>query len=103
MVSSDLPVLDRTATMREAIVLLAERRGIAVIVEHQCVLGVITAGDLTRLLERHADVLSVPVASVMTTTPRMAQDHELGSAVVNGQEHLVGIVHLHDLMRAGAA
>ena len=117
MVSSDLPVLDRTATMREAIVLLAERRGIAVIVEHQCVLGVITAGALTRLLERHADVLSVPVASVMTTTPRMAQDHELGSAVVhrmethgimampvlNGQEHLVGIVHLHDLMRAGAA
>ena len=58
-----------------------------------------------------------PVASVMTTTPRMAHDHELGSAVVhrmethgimampvlNEQEHLVGIVHLHDLMRAGAS
>lgn len=117
MVSSDLPVLDRAATMREAIVLLAERRGIAVVVEHDRVFGVVTAGDLTRLLERHTDVLSVPVAAVMTTTPRMAFDHELGSAVVhrmethgimampvlNAQDQLVGIVHLHDLMRAGAA
>lgn len=117
MVTSDLPVLARSATMRDAIVLLAERRGIAVVVEHGSVLGVVTAGDLTRLLEHHADVLSVPVASVMTTTPRMAHDHELGSAVVhrmgthgiiampvlNAQDHLVGIVHLHDLMRAGAA
>jgi arabinose-5-phosphate isomerase len=116
MVSANLPVLDNAATMREAIVLLAEQRGIAVIVEHERVLGVVTAGDLTRLLERHADVLSVAVASVMTTTPRMAHDHELGSAVVHrmethgimampvlsAQDHLVGIVHLHDLMRAGA-
>jgi arabinose-5-phosphate isomerase len=117
MVTTDLPVLAREATMRETIVLLAERRGIAVVVEHERVLGVVTAGDLTRLLERHTDVLSVPVASVMTTTPRMAHDHELGSAVVhrmethgimampvlNEQQQLVGIVHLHDLLRAGAA
>jgi len=117
MLTSDLPVLDRAATMREAIVLLAERRGIAVVVEHGSVSGVVTAGDLTRLLERHTDVLSVPVAVVMTTTARMAHDHELGSAVVhrmemhgimampvlNAQEQLVGIVHLHDLLRAGAA
>ncbi len=117
MISADLPILDRSATMREAIVLLAERRGIAVVVEHDAVLGVVTAGDLTRLLERHADVLSVPVTSVMTTTPRLAHEHELGSAVVhrmethgimampvlNAQERLVGIVHLHDLLRSGAA
>lgn len=117
MISTALPVLDRHATMREAIVLLAERRGIAVVVEHGGVLGVVTAGDLTRLLERHADVLSVAVASVMSTTPRLAHDHELGSAVVHRMEtygimampvldhedRLVGIVHLHDLLRAGAA
>lgn len=117
MVTANLPVLEQSATMREAIILLAERRGLVVIVELERVLGVVTAGDLTRLLERHTDVLSVSVASVMTTAPRMAYDHELGSAVVhrmetrgimampvlNEMEQLVGIVHLHDLMRAGAA
>lgn len=120
METGNLPVLDRQATMREAVVLLAGRRGLAVVVEQERVCGVVTAGDLTRLLERQepqADVLALPVTSVMTTTPRLAMDHELGSAVVHrmetygimampvidADERLVGVVHLHDLMRAGAA
>lgn len=116
METERLPILEVGATMREAVVLLAERRGIAIVVEQGRVRGVVTAGDLTRLLERHTDVLSVPVAQVMTTTPRMAEEHELGSAVVHRMEThgimampvidstkmLVGVVHLHDLMRAGA-
>lgn len=116
MEQTNLPTLDRQATMREAVVLLAGRRGIAVVVEQGRVSGVVTAGDLTRLLERQADVLSMPVASVMSATPRLAVDHELGSAVVHrmethgimampvidADERLVGVVHLHDLMRAGA-
>lgn len=116
MEAERLPTLSLGATMREAVVLLAERRGIAIVVEQERVLGVVTAGDLTRLLERHQEVLAVPVASVMTTNPRMAQDDELGSAVVHRMEthgimampvtdddaRLVGVVHLHDLMRAGA-
>ncbi len=112
-----LPVLRRSATMREAVVLLAGRRGIAVVVEQDHVIGVVTAGDLTRLLEHEQDVLAAPVVDVMTSTPRLAYDHELGSAVVHRMEthgimampvvtehhHFVGVVHLHDLLRAGAA
>ena len=111
-----LPMLPRDATMREAVVLLAARRGIAIVVEQSRVSGVVTAGDLTRLLERERDVLTVPVTQVMTSAPRVARDDELGSAVVHRMEThgimampvvdeaglLVGVVHLHDLMRAGA-
>lgn len=116
METDRLPVLPHGATMRDAVVLLAGRRGIAVVVEQDRVSGVVTAGDLTRLLERQDDVLSVPVATVMTTTAQVAEAHELGSAVVHRMEtygimampvvddahRLVGVVHLHDLMRAGA-
>lgn len=111
-----LPTLALSASMREAVVLLAERRGIAIVVEQERVCGVVTAGDLTRVLERRDDVLAVAVADVMTTSPRMANEDDLGSAVVhrmethgimampviNGDRKLVGVVHLHDLMRAGA-
>ena len=111
-----LPVLTEDATMREAVVQLAERRGIAVVrTSDGKVAGVVTSGDLTRLMEREDNVMPVPVRTVMTTTPRIARDDELGSAVVyrmeqygiismpvvDEKEKLVGVIHLHDLMRAG--
>lgn len=112
-----LVVLSPDATMRDAIMLLASQRGIAIISEHDKVLGVITSGDLARFLEKDASALDTPVHRVMTVTPRTARENELGSAVVHRMEQvrimampvldengkLIGVVHLHDLMRAGAA
>ena len=117
MITSDLPVLAPDDTMRRAVVALAERRGIAIVVEEGRVIGVVTAGDLTRLMEREEDVFAIPVRDVMVRTPKTARAEELGSAVVYRMERhgimampvvdeaqtLVGVVHLHDLMRAGAA
>ena len=118
MVTEVLPTLTPGATMREAVVLLAERRGTVAILdgEHR-VLGVVTAGDLTRLMEKVDDVFTVKVETVMNRSPKLAHVDELGSAVVYRMEHfkvmampvldddqrMVGIIHLHDLMRAGAA
>ena len=118
MVGAPLPVVDAGATMREAIVVLAAQRGLAIVREPDGRLaGVITTGDLTRLLRDGVEVMPVPVQDVMTRTPRTAAADELGSAVVHRMEQsgiiampvlddeqrVVGVVHLHDLMRAGAA
>jgi arabinose-5-phosphate isomerase len=117
METHDLPTLPLTATMRHAVVALAHRRGIGIVTEDGRVQGVVTAGDLTRLMEHEADMLAVPVSQVMTRAPRVARDLELGSAVLHRMEtggimampvlgdddRLVGVVHLHDLLRAGVA
>jgi len=118
MLTADLPILAATATMREAVVLLAERRGIVLVAGADGKLqGLLTTGDLTRLMEREQDVFPVRVDSVMVRTPKTARPDELGSAVVYRMEQhgimsmpvlaadgtIVGVVHLHDLMRAGAA
>ena len=115
MVTSPLPVLSLSATVREAIVCIAEMRGLAVVVDAtRRVVGVMTGGDLTRLMERDEAVMSVQVADVMNTNPKLARRDELASAivyqmethgimsmpVVDEGERLVGVVHLHDLMRA---
>lgn len=117
MISDGIPMLAPTATMRECVVLLAEKRGTVGVVDGTGVLlGVVTSGDLTRLMERKEDFLSVPVAQVMTVTPRTAQPDQLAAGAVGLMERhrvmalpvldpdrrMVGIVHLHDLMRAGA-
>ncbi len=118
MVSTSLPIVGEAATMREAVVLLAERRGIVLVAGADGrLVGLLTTGDLTRLMERERDVFPVRVDSVMVRAPKTARADELGSAVVFRMEQhgimampvlddagaIVGVVHLHDLMRAGAA
>jgi arabinose-5-phosphate isomerase len=117
MVSEAYPSLGEDAPMRDAIVPLAEMRGTVPIVDgDDRVVGVITAGDLTRLMERDPNFLSRPVSDVMTRDPKVAEPDELASAAVRRMERfgvmalpvlgegqrLQGIVHLHDLMRSGA-
>lgn len=112
---TELRSLAPTATMRDAVVALAGQRGLAVVAEGPTLRGVVTTGDLTRLAERQSDFLGVPVTSVMTLTPRTAAADELAAAAVGRMEQfgvmalpvldggrLVGVVHLHDLLRAGA-
>lgn len=113
-----LPVLHAGARMRDAIVVLAERRGIAIMLDKsERIVGLMTAGDLTRTMEREGDILSVPIEKVLIKTPKVARHNELASAVVfrmeqhgimampvvGDDDRLVGVVHLHDLMRARLA
>jgi len=115
MQRDNLPILRAGDTMRQAIVLLAEKRGIAMqLDENDRLAGLMTAGDLTRMMERETDILSLTVDRVLTRAPKTARADELASAVVFRMEqhgimampvvdddrHLVGVVHLHDLMRA---
>ncbi len=109
-------ILPPDATMREAVVSLAHDRGLALIGEGGRLVGVLTTGDLTRLAERNPDFLGRPVSQVMTRTPRTAGPDDLAAAAVGSMERhgvivlpvisdgarIEGVVHLHDLMRAGA-
>lgn len=104
------------STMRDVVMSLAHARGLATVVEHDRVMGVITAGDLSRIAERWENFLELPAGDVMTRTPRTAHVDDLASTITGQMERvgiiampvvddtarLVGIVHLHDLMRAGA-
>src|SRR5438876_5096775 len=116
MLTQDLPMLAPQRPMRECVVLLAGKRGTVVVVEQGTLAGVVTAGDLTRLMERTDQFLDMPVGAVMTKTPKSTTADELASAAVSLMERhgimalpvldsdkkVVGIVHLHDLMKAGA-
>jgi len=104
------------ATMRHAVVSLAHDRGLAMVVDDGRLTGVLTTGDLTRLAERDPDFLERPVRGIMTRTPRTAGPDELAASAVGTMERhgvialpvvdangaVLGAVHLHDLMRAGA-
>ena len=117
MVEEGYPSLGEEALIRDCIVPLAKMRGTVPIVDGDGkVVGVVTTGDLTRLLERSESFLEIPVREVMTRTPKVVTVGELASAAVHLMEKfgimalpvvredggLEGIVHLHDLMKSGA-
>ncbi len=90
--------------------------GTTVVVDRdEQVLGVFTDGDLRRTLDRQVDVHSARVAQVMTRNCktiapgtlaaealRMMQQYKINALpVVNSARKLVGVLNMHDLLRAG--
>jgi arabinose-5-phosphate isomerase len=108
-------VVPPAAPMRDIVVTLARHRGLAIVAENGSLRGVITAGDLSRIAGR-PEFLDLAGRDVMTTNPKTTTADTL-AAVVTGQMErvgimampvlddagrLAGVVHLHDLLRAGA-
>jgi arabinose-5-phosphate isomerase len=109
-----LPHIGGDATLREAVAnMSALGLGVTVVTTpERTVAGVVTDGDLRRLMEREVD-LETPVSKVMTPDPVTIEPHALATealrmleerritalAVVDGSARLVGVVHLHDLWR----
>jgi arabinose-5-phosphate isomerase len=115
-VGDECPSVPTGATMREAILEMAHKRGtVPVVDDAHRVVGVVTNGDLMRLMEKTDQVFAIPVEDVMTRSPQITRTDALAAAAVNQMENfgivampvvddeqrLVGIVHLHDCMRAG--
>lgn len=97
---------------------IAHRRGtVPVLDDGERVIGVLTAGDLTRLAAEHSDFLTRRVDEAMNPSPHtiasdaMATDAAaclrrhgiMALPVVSSDGELLGIVHLHDLLSAGIA
>lgn len=104
------------ATMKQAVLEMASKRGICMVVsDDKKVLGVITTGDLNRLVERTEQFFHIPVKEVMNPNPKvimegtlaytvykkMEQYSIIAMPVISGGGQLMGVIHLHDIMRAG--
>jgi arabinose-5-phosphate isomerase len=111
----DIGSVGLDANMKDVLLELVAKRGICAVVEPGGRLaGVVTDGDFKRLIGRDADFIATPVAEVMNTTPKsihpdklcveaveMMESHRIISMpVVDEDNRIVGMLHLHDLMRA---
>ena len=101
--------------MKEVIMEMTTKRGItSVLDEEGKIVGVITDGDLRRLLEKEEDIFQHRAEEVMNRDPKVVSSRVLAVEaaeimerfgitallVVDEEKRPVGIIHLHDLMRA---
>jgi arabinose-5-phosphate isomerase len=103
--------------LKEAIFEITSKRfgATCVVDENGALLGIITDGDLRRLLEKQPDITSLLAVDAMTLNPKSIFSNALAAQalevmeqykitqliIVDAMKTPIGIVHLHDLIRLG--
>ncbi len=114
---SEIPVVHPSTPMKETFLVMSEKKlGMTTVQEEGRLVGVITDGDLRRLIEEHAERLfTMRAVEVMTRNPKVIaegvlaakaveqmESHSITSlVVVGGGGSVRGVIHLHDLLKAG--
>lgn len=113
---NEKPQVLSTQSLKEVIVEMTKKRlGItAVVDEENNLLGIITDGDLRRMLENNVSIDVVKAGDIMTKNPKaigpdelaidaldMLRRNEISQLAVVQDKKYLGIIHLHDLIREG--
>jgi arabinose-5-phosphate isomerase len=115
-VDNEKPSVPVSGTLNEVIVEMTRKRlGITVVTEEDGkVAGIITDGDLRRMLEKEGDLRKLTAREIMTTKPKtiapaemavnaldLMRQNEIMQLVVIDEDKYLGIIHLHDLVKEG--
>lgn len=120
MITGDrIPVVNENNSFHDTIQLIsAKKLGCAIITNNNGVMtGILTDGDIRRTLLKHENTLSLIAKDVMTYSPKVILETDLAAkalhimekhsitslAVCNAAGKPVGLVHIHDLLKAGVA
>jgi arabinose-5-phosphate isomerase len=118
MISGDgVPIVRKDAPFKDVIFEMTSKRlgTTSVVDEKGTLLGIITDGDLRRLLERNMEIDSLMAEDIMTKDPKYMEPEFLASfalqqmekynittlMIIDKNKKPIGIVHLHDLIKLG--
>ena len=109
------PQVNLETTLKEVIVEITEKMlGVTAVVENNEIIGIITDGDLRRMLSKSDDITGLKAKDIMSNNPRriaedaMAVDAKevmeafgISQLLVENDGKYSGVVHLHDLIKEG--
>jgi arabinose-5-phosphate isomerase len=112
----ELPAVAPDAPLNQVIVEISSKRlgCTSVIDSNKILLGIITDGDLRRMLEKGVDLHKIKATDIMTRNPKhiqkdeyavkalqMMQQNNITQLVVMDEARVSGFIHLHDLLKEG--
>lgn len=113
---NEKPMVTPTTGIRETILEMTSKRlGCAVVVENNKVLGIITDGDLRRMMKSNDSYAHLVAKDIMSVTPKTIAENEYATnalammrtssitqlVVADDEKNYLGVVHLHDILREG--
>jgi len=113
----DIPIVSHAASLKETLVEMTRKKlGLTTIVnDKRELIGIFTDGDVRRVLDGNKDINMTIIKDVMSVHPKtitsdmlaaealgIMENHKITALIVaNDQQQPVGIIHIHDILRAG--
>lgn len=112
---NEKPSIMPTASVKDVIIEISKNRlGAVVVIADNNIKGIITDGDIRRMLEKHTNIENITAADLMNINPKKIDKNELAllaleqikennitQLLVTENDHYYGMIHLHDLLQEG--
>lgn len=113
--NNEKPKVNTTTPIKDVIIEISKKRlGTTAVIKDSKLVGIITDGDLRRMLKDNSDISTLTAADVMSLNPKTIDASEMAinaldtmennsitQLLVTKGETYVGVVHLHDLLKEG--
>jgi arabinose-5-phosphate isomerase len=114
-VRNSKPKIHPNASVKDVIVEISQNRlGAVVVIDGNDILGIITDGDIRRMLEQHTDLSEITAKDLMTADPKhldkevlavqaleLIKKNNITQLLITDDNKYFGIIHLHDLLQEG--
>ena len=109
------PIVNPNSSIKDVIVEISEKRlGVTAVIENDKIVGIITDGDIRRMLNKTEtisglfakDIMTINAKSIKTTdlvseAMDLMEDFSITQLVVSDEGTYKGIIHLHDILKEG--
>lgn len=114
--NNQVPKVNSTDSIAKVIVEISEKRlGVTAVLENERLVGIITDGDIRRMLSKTTDINHFTATDIMGKNPKTVLENAMAIEaldklennsitqilVINHKNEYVGVVHLHDLIKEG--
>jgi arabinose-5-phosphate isomerase len=112
---NDVPKVNENTTVKDAIVEISKKRlGATAVIRNETIVGIITDGDIRRMLENNLDINKLSAIDIMSTNPivinfntmavkalDIMKKNNITQILVTENDKYIGVVHFHDLLKEG--
>lgn len=109
------PSVNPNSSIKNVIVEISEKRlGVSAVIENNKVVGIITDGDIRRMLNKTETITGLTAKDIMTINPKtikttdmvvdalnIMEDFSITQLVVVDNDEYKGVIHLHDILKEG--
>lgn len=112
---NEKPSIHPSASVKDVIIEISQNRlGAVVVIESNVILGIITDGDIRRMLEKHSNLADIKASNLMNPNPKkvdravlaitaldMIKENNITQLLVTENGTYFGMIHFHDLLQEG--